>query len=672
MVVDEPTRALIEELKEDSTLIRYLAEDFSNCVKDMKILTCYELLETPTMEYMDGKWKRTGPPAIMVNQHSACLHFTNEVRLPIQANHSMMAKLSDNLGSEYHSIRDHLASYVSQAPAAIERRQLKQQCEVALVEAFTLADFVNALVCIVKKQDFECFKKQMGDELGFLEAFGGFLVDDELNRILTNTDLSAKYSRRICELLKRLKTTFASFANLAAKYHEPYRNVVHHGFFADQQGLRNRRTDSLDVKLFQDPEMSESLFQAKSLDAILQQCTRSTQGLGATMSFAMLCSIRSERDFEDFQAKPSMQQVDLARFVKRQRLVRYAETRELQPLRGRLEGIVATKGASTSDLQTARFYQVGKTHGETVIVEYRRHEPPPLDETASGYSDQIAYLGTIKKRMRTLAGMLHDLSAEDQDDARGTDESRSSRCLNCFPCLGFLEQEDRFQFAFLFQIPEGLSVKALEGFKSLSSYIEKFKIPELERRFSLAYEICRAVLNIHSCGWVHKSIRSSNVILVPDNTAKPTYRPYLKGFEISRGEKGPTSLRADFDFRKDLYRHPERQGAPTERFKKKHDLYAVGVVMLEIGRWRSMPTYFKDDIESARQGKGYPGAHNVKKQILSIAETHLPASMGTKYAQAVSKCIKGFDIPVDDEEQTRLGLAFSEEVLDILEAGVVL
>ena len=42
---------------------------------------------------------------------------------------------------------------------------------------------------------------------------------------------------------------------------------------------------------------------------------------------------------------------------------------------------------------------------------------------------------------------------------------------------------------------------------------------------------------------------------------------------------------------RNVYRHPHRQQSPTEVFNKIHDIYALGVVLLEIGkvshsRWR--------------------------------------------------------------------------------------
>ncbi|KAL9591727.1 MAG: hypothetical protein Q9179_007432 [Wetmoreana sp. 5 TL-2023] len=705
MTASEPTKDLIAELREGSTLISLLAEKFPNSIADMRILTCYELLETPTMKRTNGNWKRTGAPEMMVSKQSACLYLTNETRLPIHANHSMIAKLSDKRGSEYHSIQEHIASYVDKASTAIQRRLLKGRCGMALAEAYTLADFVYAIVCMVKKQVFEesSFKKQMGDELTFLEAFGGFLVDDELGKILDDPTLSAKYPQRICETLERLKTTFSSFASLAMRYHEPYQEVIQHGCSINPSVLKEERTTALSQKLLQDPEMSGTLLMEESLDAILQQCQKSTRRLRATMSFATLCSIRfsTQTEFERFQARREIQQTDLATIVNRQHLVRSTSQHEQQPLQGWLEHVKIRN--ITSDLKIKKFHREGDTHAEMVIVEYRSYNPRsiPLSRTPghdhrTEVPARIQYLNNIKPRMRKLAGLLHDLSSKDSHDDGQSPESLALRRLNFFDCIGFLEQEDRCRFAFLFRIPRELSLESETKINSLSTYIENSNSSQiqLEQRFSLAYDFCRAVSNIHACGWVQKSIRSSNIILIPnhsssksmsnsniiDNTTqllpgekeKKTYRPYLKGFEFSRPDKSNSSSSVDLDRQKNLYRHPSRQGAPTEYFTKEHDLYAVGVVMLEIGIWETVSTIYTSACRDARQGNPFSDAEKVQSHLMSLAETRLPILMGTKYAQAVRKCIGGFGIQQDDKEQTRLGLAFQQEVLDLLEAGLVL
>ncbi|KAF4540152.1 Het-s domain protein [Lasiodiplodia theobromae] len=41
----------------------------------------------------------------------------------------------------------------------------------------------------------------------------------------------------------------------------------------------------------------------------------------------------------------------------------------------------------------------------------------------------------------------------------------------------------------------------------------------------------------------------------------------------------------DNDLERNLYRHPDRQGRPKTSFSKLHDIYALGVVLLEIGLW---------------------------------------------------------------------------------------
>ena len=122
MVAKEPTKELIAELQEGSTTLRSLSEGFRRTAKRLKIVTCWELEETPTMQQTSGQWKRTGPTAWMVKMWSASLYLPNEERIAIRANHSMMAKLSDEPGSEYHIIKDHLISHVKLAPEAVVGR----------------------------------------------------------------------------------------------------------------------------------------------------------------------------------------------------------------------------------------------------------------------------------------------------------------------------------------------------------------------------------------------------------------------------------------------------------------------------------------------------------------------------------------------------------------------
>ena len=693
MVAKEPTKGLIEELRESSTLIKSLSGKFPDNTKSIKIVTCYELLETPTVRCTDGVWKRTGPPELMVNESSACMFLPNEERLPIYANHSMIAKLPNSQGSEYHTIKDYLIAHCAAAPEVVRRRLLKQECAVALSEVCKLAESVYLMVCMVKKEAFEAmaFKEHMAHELSFLEAFGGFLVDDELGAILDDQRLSARYPQRISDLLQKLKTTFSSFTKLAMKYHEPYRKAVQQ---ETHVSTRDRQRESpaaptsstLSERFLQDPEVSGGLFSEDSLEAILQKCRRSTQGLKESLSFATLCSLRfgTKVEMDVFLARNEIRATDLAPIVKRQYLIQSETMRKPEPLQGRLANLQPEK--NNPDLRLMRFYRQGDEGTETVIVEYRRYEPEPHQGPGRplqpGEIAHISYLKKVKTTMLNLAGLLHDLSPGEQDNSH---EERSSSRLNYFQCLGFLEESERFRFAFLFRIPKELSFDSATRLCSLSAYIENFRkshatsqrTPQLEERFSLAYNICQAVLNLHSYGWVHKSIRSPNIILVPrspdtaetDSQGKfQNFIPYLKGFEFSRPEQGYSSRSARSDPVTNLYRHPARQDDPTEGFNKEHDLYAVGVVLLEIGMWKTVSTVFKSQMAEAQPGS----AKKVRDQMMTLAGTLLPPEMGTRYAEAVRMCIGGFGIVEDDKYRTNLGLAFRQQVLDLLEAGLKL
>ena len=59
--------------------------------------------------------------------------------------------------------------------------------------------------------------------------------------------------------------------------------------------------------------------------------------------------------------------------------------------------------------------------------------------------------------------------------------------------------------------------------------------------------------------------------------------PWLHGFEYSRPELDFSAGFVDSCPSRDIYRHPERQGQPQKLFNKLHDIYALGVVLLEIG-----------------------------------------------------------------------------------------
>ncbi|PWI71546.1 hypothetical protein PCL_11640 [Purpureocillium lilacinum] len=118
--------------------------------------------------------------------------------------------------------------------------------------------------------------------------------------------------------------------------------------------------------------------------------------------------------------------------------------------------------------------------------------------------------------------------------------------------------------------------------------------PPLGARFELAYKLASAVSLFHATNWIHKSLRSDNILFTPTNAdASPNANanegvditaPQIAGFQYSRPaadaslEGRPTGAPE-----LDVYYHPE---VLSGGWTKAKELYSLGVVLLEIAHWR--------------------------------------------------------------------------------------
>jgi hypothetical protein len=117
--------------------------------------------------------------------------------------------------------------------------------------------------------------------------------------------------------------------------------------------------------------------------------------------------------------------------------------------------------------------------------------------------------------------------------------------------------------------------------------------------------------------------------------------PWLVGFEYSREDPEFSEKPREEDISKEIYRHPQQWGEPTRRFEKFHDIYSLGVILLEIGFWRPA---FNLDYEYFRKIE-YSKRYDVQKLFIQLAKDKLPFLVGTAYAEVVVKCLTGnFDL----------------------------
>lgn len=63
-------------------------------------------------------------------------------------------------------------------------------------------------------------------------------------------------------------------------------------------------------------------------------------------------------------------------------------------------------------------------------------------------------------------------------------------------------------------------------------------------------------------------------------------------------------MAGDMSWDRNVYRHPLRQGNdPVDRYRMQHDIYSLGVCLLEVGLWESFVEYTGENEKEAPGSK---------------------------------------------------------------------
>ena len=216
-----------------------------------------------------------------------------------------------------------------------------------------------------------------------------------------------------------------------------------------------------------------------------------------------------------------------------------------------------------------------------------------------------------------------------------------------------------------------------------------FRVP-LNQWFNFARQLARSVFFVHTANFVHKNIRPETILCFHE-TNHDLGKPFLVGFEQFRLEKGTTHQFGDDIWERNMYRHPQRQGLhPEESYIMQHDIYSLGVVLLEIGLKTSFVTFHglgeTAGLESSispllrpelqkriGQGSDTGTRHMIwtKNYLCALAEDELPALMGLKYTGVVLSCLTCLDInngyfgeesDLQDKDGIHVGVRYIEKV----------
>jgi hypothetical protein len=282
------------------------------------------------------------------------------------------------------------------------------------------------------------------------------------------------------------------------------------------------------------------------------------------------------------------------------------------------------------DEVSLRTRSFGEVDGQPMIIEWKKYD--------ASWQGQRGI--QLRGRLDNLARLLNE-------------EKEKPEELLTLHCIGYIDRVEEAQYGFVFAKPGAVEDKVI----SLDQLLDKPTaptLPTLEQRYQIAYSLALTLAILHTCEWLHKSIRSSNVLFVSSGGQVQWARPYLVGFEYSRPDKPDQSSEKPQQSAKfNLYRHPLSQGSPKESYKKAFDVYSFGTILLEIGLWR--PIY-----------KWYPGglveATKFQETLTELATERLVHNMGVEFSDAALKCITG----VLERDNGSILKAFFIEVVEVL------
>ncbi|CAI4215616.1 unnamed protein product [Parascedosporium putredinis] len=131
-----------------------------------------------------------------------------------------------------------------------------------------------------------------------------------------------------------------------------------------------------------------------------------------------------------------------------------------------------------------------------IWIEWRKYEKSGTD-------------GALTEKLQQRTAAVAEFLAEPKPE--------SFRTLKC---RGYFHEPRRTSFGLIFELPEGRNADRLsnlnqEILRTCSSKTIADR-PDLDDRYKLASSLAATVLNLHTAGWLHKSLMPSNIVFFPN------------------------------------------------------------------------------------------------------------------------------------------------------------
>ena len=433
----------------------------------------------------------------------------------------------------------------------------------------------------------------------------GILEFDEYN-LLGQWNESADYSwihQILGQIHDELKAVLTDCKNPRSRIFEPLRQLNDLLIDSLSHEGQNRARKYLDTQMMSEPSDAIELAKLGEDDASLSQGRR----------LSILATVKCMTDVL-FERPTHSESIDCRRLRKK---------------------------STVGDFQIQYLTSDNEEDRRQVIVESKTYQ--------EHYGDKQTAT-ELQKRLEEITDILKTANRAAEKDS-----------FRVLPCAGFYQDPSTYSCGLVYEFPAFLLKE--QKFVTLRSALEETRDrlaqqPSLEQRFQLAQALTSSVLKFHTVSWLQKSISSFNVAFFHSSNESwlnGIANPFFLGFLYSRSNdanaftEGPTE-----DAHHREYQHPTYRQKKIKNlvYRAEYDYYSLGLVLLEIGLWKSLSEIFTslNRLRNLSSDRTTPPLDS----ILLNCVPRLRLSMGTRYQEIVEMCLRGrFEIPPGLDERTQ-------------------
>lgn len=236
--------------------------------------------------------------------------------------------------------------------------------------------------------------------------------------------------------------------------------------------------------------------------------------------------------------------------------------------------------------------------------------------------------------------------------------------------VGWFEDPRRLRHVFVYEVPSPPLGPFVNGKGNLMphnllSYLQhgadsdSSNMPSLEDRYRLAFNLASSLLHLHAKGLTHRNINSNNILFFTEDASSSSpdskswklgviRHPFITSFDQCDQD---ACTPHEEPFISSIYRHPLVERGQRTAYRSAHDIYSLGLILLEIGLWMPIHKLWKPKYARA----------DFKCRMQSVYIKKLAAKCGSTYMRVVDYCLRAADGDSHVQEHMQSSFQKSQE-----------